>query len=51
MVESKFKRKVLSIEDKVTIIKQLQSSSNKMIAERFGIAKSTISDIKKYHVQ
>ena len=43
----KRKRTVLSIEDKVAIIKQLESSSARVIAELYGVAKSTISDIKK----
>ena len=38
---------LLSIEDNVAIIKQLESSSARVIAERYGVAKSTISDIKK----
>ena len=40
-------RSVLSIEDNVAIIKQLESSSARVIAERYEVAKSTISDIKK----
>ncbi len=53
MVEStctakpKRKRTVLSVEDKVTIIKQLQISSANVIAERYGVVKSPVSDIKK----
>ena len=47
IARSKRKRKVLSIEDKISIIKQLESSSNKVIAEKYGVGKSTISDIKK----
>ena len=43
----KRKRTVLSIEDKVAIIKQLESSSANVIAERYGVGKSTVSDIKK----
>ena len=43
----KRKRTVLSIEDKVAIIKQLDSSSANVIAERYGVGKSTVSDIKK----
>ena len=43
----KRKRTVLSIEDKVAILKQLESSSTRVIAERYWVAKSTISDIKK----
>ena len=43
----KHKRTVLSIEYKVAIIKQLESSSARVIAERYGVANSTISDIKK----
>ena len=35
------------MEDKVAIIKQLESSSARVIAERYEVAKSTISDIKK----
>ena len=46
---AKPKRKITvpSIEDKVAIIKQLESSSARVIAERYGVAKNTISDIKK----
>ena len=36
-VKPKRKRTVLSIEDKVAIIKQLESSSANVIAERYGI--------------
>ena len=43
----KRKRTILSIEDKVAIVKQLKSSSARVIAECYGVAKSTISDIKK----
>ena len=43
----KRKRTVLSIEDKVAIIKQLESSSANGIAERYDIGKDTVSDIKK----
>ena len=43
----KRKRTVLSIEDKVAIIKQLESSSANVIAERYGVGKSMVSDIKK----
>ena len=43
----KRKRTVLSIEDEVAIIKQLESSSARVIAERYGVAKNRISDIKK----
>ena len=43
----KRKRTVLSIEDKVAIIKHLENSSANVIAERYGVGKSTVSDIKK----
>ena len=45
----KQKRKVLSIEDKISIIKQIKMevSSNRVIAEKYGVGKSMISDIKK----
>ena len=46
-VKPKHKRTVLSIEDKVAIIKHLESGSARVITERYGVAKSTISDIKK----
>ena len=46
-LRAKRKRKVLTIEDKISIIKQLEISSNKVIAEKYGVGKSTISDIKK----
>ena len=42
-------RTVLNIEDKVAIIKQLENSSAKVIAERYGVGKRTVSDIKKNH--
>ena len=41
------KRKVLTIDDKVAIIKELEISSNRVIADKYGVGKSTISDIKK----
>ena len=44
----KRKRTVLSIEDKVAIIKQLDKSSAKVIAKRYGVGKSMISDISTY---
>ena len=40
-------RKVFAIEDKVAIIKELEISSNRVIADKYGVGKSTISDIKK----
>lgn len=43
----KCKRTVLSIEDKVAIIKQLESSSTKVSAEHYGVGKSMDSYIKK----
>ena len=43
----KRKRTVLSIEEKLAIIKQLESSSANVIAERYGIGKDTVLDIKK----
>ena len=43
----KRKRTFFSIEDKVAIIKQLESSSANVIAERYGIGKDTVLDIKK----
>ena len=43
----KRKRKVLLIKDKISIIKQMEISSNRVIAEKYGVGKSTISDIKK----
>ncbi len=43
----KQKRTVLSIEDKVAIIKQLEISSANVIAKRYGVGKRTVSDIKK----
>ncbi len=43
----KRKRKVLTVEDKVAIIKQLETTTGAVTAERFGVGKSTISDIKK----
>ena len=46
-VKPKRRRTVLSIEDKVAIIKQLESSSANVIAERYGVGKSAVSDIKK----
>ena len=46
-VKPKRTRTVLSIEDKVAIIKQQESSSATVIAECYGVGKSTVSDIKK----
>ena len=43
----KRKRTVLTIEDKTAIIKQLENSSANVIAERYAVGKSMISDIKK----
>ena len=43
----KRKRKVLSIKDKISIIKQMEISSNRVIAEKYEVDKSKISDIKK----
>ena len=43
----KRKRKVLSIKDKISIIKQMEISSNRVIAKKYGVDKSKISDIKK----
>ena len=42
----KRKRTVVSTEDKVAIIKQLEISSANVIAERYGVGKSTVWDIK-----
>ena len=44
---AKRKRKVLSIEDKVAIIKKLEVTKACLVAEEYGVGKSTISDIKK----
>ena len=46
-LRAKRKRTVLTIDDKISIIQQLEISSNKVIAEKYGVGKSTISDIKK----
>ena len=46
MATVKRKRKVLSIEDKVAIIKILEVTKARVIAEEYGVGKSTISDIK-----
>ena len=43
----KQKRAVVSIEDQVAIIKQIESSSANVIAKRYGVGKNTVSDIKK----
>ena len=45
--KSKRKRKVLTIEDKLTILKELQVTSATILAEKYGVGKSTISDIKR----
>ena len=37
----------ITIDDKISIIKQLEVSSNKVIAEKYGVGKSMISNIKK----
>lgn len=45
---TKRKRVVLSIQDKLKVIEMLDKSvSFAIIMERFGIGKSTVSDIKK----
>ena len=46
MVSIKCKRKVLSIEDKAANIKKLEVTKASVIAEEYGVGKSTISDIK-----
>ena len=43
----KQKRKVVTIDDKISIIKRLEVSSNKVIVDKYGVGKSTISNIKK----
>ena len=47
MATAKHKGKVLSIEDKVDIIKKLEINKACVITEEYGVGKSTISDIKK----
>ena len=47
--KTKRRRTVLSIEVKVAIINQLEISSANVIAERYGVGKSTVLDIKKNH--
>ena len=49
--KSKCKRKVLTIDDKVAVIKQLETCTAAVIAEQLGVGKSTISDIKKNRVE
>ena len=49
--KSKRKRKVLTIDDKVAVIKQLETCTAAVIAEQLGVGKSTISDIKKNRVE
>ena len=44
---AKLKRTVLTIKDKVKILKLVDTTSSTIIAERYGIGKSTISDIKR----
>ncbi len=44
----KRKRKVLTIEQKIEILKELSRGVSAMIlSERYGVGKSTVSDIKK----
>ena len=43
----KQKKKVLSIDEKISIIKELETSTGRVVADRYGVATSTISDIKK----
>ena len=45
MACGKRKRVVLAIEDKLHIIKMLEMSSMTVIASKYGVAKSTISEI------
>jgi len=47
MMALKLKRTVLTIEQKVAILKKLECRSGKVVAEEYGVGKSTISDIKK----
>ena len=46
---SKRKRKVLTIQEKVAIVKELDEKavSATILSERYGVGKSTISDIKR----
>ena len=46
VAESKLKRKVLTIDDEVAVIKQLETCTATVIAEQLGVG---ISDIKKNH--
>ena len=41
------RRKVLTIDEKISIIKELETSTGRVVADRYGVATSTISDIKK----
>ena len=45
--KTKQKRKVLTSEDKLTILKELQVTSATILAEKYGVGKSIISDIKR----
>ena len=47
ITKPKRKRKVLSIDEKISIIKELETSTGRVVADRYGVATSTISDIKK----
>ena len=41
------RRKVLTIDEKISIIKELETSTGRVVADRYGVATSMISDIKK----
>ena len=45
---AKRKRVVLSIDDKLKVVRELDAGSSlMMLASKYGVSKSTISDIKK----
>ena len=51
MAGVKRKRLVLSIDQKLEIVEMLKTSLQKVVAEKFGVGKSTITAIKKYEAK
>ena len=49
MFEAYAKEKILTIQEKISIIKKLETSTGRVAADRYGVAMGTILDIKKNH--
>ena len=47
MAGVKRKRVLLSIEEKLEVVQMLMTSPQKVIAEKFGVGKSTVAAIKR----